>query len=193
MRSVRLSGADEQMDCRGSFDEPLNMLPRKCPACGFPDLDYVAQPYFLVKSRTMTPDELALATFGNLLVRGRVRQVLEIVAPGQCTYFPTVYKGTTDSTAWFLAVPKYRVLTAKVDPKIPRCGTCGEPTSAHPGTQWSEMLFGSPIRNQLRASDWTDESERDVFKSSTWGSSERSWNRWITRDLFMSVRLFHLF
>jgi hypothetical protein len=31
-----------------------------------------------------------------------------------------------------------------------------------------------------------------LLKSSTWGSSERGWDQWISRDLFMSVRLFNL-
>jgi hypothetical protein len=181
------------MDCRDMFYDPINPLPRKCPKCGFPDLDHGPQPYFLVKSRTMTPNELALAANGNFFIRERERRVLDLVAPGQCTYFPTSYRAISEKTPWLLAVPSHQVVTARVDPSIPRCTACGEPRSAHPGTQWSEMLFGSPPRNQTRAEGWTVASDYEVLKSSTWGSSERGWDQWITRKLYLSVRLLHLF
>jgi hypothetical protein len=193
MRCVHITGSDDRMDCRDMFYDPINPLPRKCAKCGFPDLDHVPQPYFLVKSRTMTPNELALAEKGNFFIRERVRRVLEILTSGQCTYFPTCYKGTSEKTPWLLAVPNHQVVTAKVNPSIPRCEACGEPRSAHPGTQWSEYLFGAPSRDQPRGEGWTDESDYHVLKSSTWGSSERGWDRWISRDLYMSVRLLHLF
>jgi hypothetical protein len=192
MRCVEVTGSDDRMDCGRMFYDPINPLPQKCLKCGFPDLDYVPQPYFLVKSRNMTPNELALAGYGNFLVRERVRRVLEILAPGQCSYFPTCYKGTSENTPWFLAVPNHQVVTAKVNPTIPRCDACREPRSAHRGTQWSEWLFDKPSRNQPRGEGWTDESEFEVLKSSTWGSSERGWNQWISRGLYMSVRLSHL-
>jgi hypothetical protein len=35
---------------------------------------------------------LAGAQNGNFFVRERVRRVLDILAPGQCTYFPTTFK-----------------------------------------------------------------------------------------------------
>ncbi|MFO0938901.1 MAG: SMI1/KNR4 family protein [Gemmataceae bacterium] len=192
MRCVEISTSDDRMDCRDMFYDPINPLPKKCPKCGFPDLDYIPQPYFLVKSRTMSPNELAGAENGNFFVRERVRQVLDILAPGQCTYFPTTYKGTTAITPWLLTVPNHQVATAKVDPSIPRCETCGEPRSAHPGTQWSEILFGKPPRNQPQAEGWTADSDYDVFKSATWGSSEKGWDQWISRDLYLSVRFLHL-
>jgi hypothetical protein len=169
------------MDCREMFYDPINPLPRKCSKCGFPDLDHVPQPYLLVKSRTMSPNELALAENGNFFVCQRVRRVLEALAPGQCTYYPTFFRGTSQETPWLLAVPKHQVVTAKVKASIPRCEACGEPRSAHPGTQWQPLAKG-----------WTGESEHDVLKSSTWGSSEKGWNQWISRDLFISVRLLHL-
>lgn len=174
------------------FYDPINPLPTKCPKCGFPDLDHVPQPYFLVKSRTMTSNELAGAESGNFFIRERVRRVLDILVPGQCTYYPTTYKGTSTKTPWFLAVANHQVVTAKVNPSITRCTECGEPRSAHPGTQWSESLFGRPPRNQPHGQGWTADSDYDVLKSSTWGSSERGWDQWISRDLYVSVRLLHL-
>jgi hypothetical protein len=192
MRCVEITGSDDRMDCRDMFHDPINPLPRKCAKCGFPNLDHVPQPYYLVKSRTMTPNELAPAECGNFFVRPRVRKVLELAAPGQCIYYSTCYKGTTQHTPWLLAVPKHQVTTAKVKASILRCDSCGEPRSAHPGTQWSESLFGTPGSNQPNGEGWTGESEYDVLKSATWGSSELGWNRWISRDFYISVRLLHL-
>ena len=94
MRYIKITGSDDRMDCRGMFLDPINQLPRKCPKCGFPDLDHVPQPYFLVKSRTLSPNELALAGNGNLFIRQRIRRVLDVLASGQCSYSPTCYKGT---------------------------------------------------------------------------------------------------
>lgn len=110
MRCVQITGSDDRMDCRDMFYDPINPLPSKCAKCGFPDLDHVPQPYFLVKSRTMSPNELAPAENGNFFIRERVRCVLDMVAPGQCTYLPTCYKGTTDKTPWLLAVPNHQVV-----------------------------------------------------------------------------------
>jgi len=179
MRCIKLTGSDDRMDCRDMFYDPINPLPPKCSKCGFPDVDHVPQPYFLVKSRTMLPNEMAPAENGNFFVRRRIRGVLDLLAPGECSFFPTCYKGTSEETPWLLAVPTHQVLTAKVKPSIARCDACGEPRSAHPGSQYSEWL-------------WNHESEYHLIKSSTWGSSEKGWDQWIDRDLFMSVRLFHL-
>lgn len=192
MRCVEITGSDDRMDCRDMFYNPINPLPRKCAKCGFPDLDFIPHPYFLVRSRTMTPHELALAESGNFFVRDRVRRVLDLLAPNECTYYPTCYKGSSEKTPWVLAVPNHQVVTAKVDPAIPRCEACGEPRSAHPGTQWVEYLFGTPRRNQPQGDGWTRDADYEILKSATWGSSELGWDKWITRDLFVSVRLLHL-
>ena len=122
------------------FYDPLNPLPPKCEACGFPDLDFVPHPYFLVKSRAMTPNETAMAENGNFLVRDRVRRVLELLAPGQCRFYPTHFKGTMNETPWSLAVPVHQVVVANVNPSISHCQVCGEPRSAHPGPQYSEWI-----------------------------------------------------
>ena len=179
MRCIELGGSDNRMDRSGTFDDPINSLPTKCDACGFPDLDHVPQPYYLVKSRTMSPNEMVPAENGNFFVRDRVRSVLELLAPGVFGFYPTCYKGTSDHTPWHVAIPKHQVETAKVNPSIQRCDSCGEPKSAHPGTQYSEWL-------------WNYDSDREALKSSTWGSSEMGWDKRISRDLFMSVRLFSL-
>ena len=192
MRCVEISGSDDRMDCREMFYEPIDPLPQKCPKCGFPDLDHVSQPYFLVESRTMTPNELALAENGNFFIRERVRRVLDVLAPGQCTYFPTCYKGTSEKTPWLLCLPSHQIVTAKVNPSIPPCEACGEPRSAHPGSQWSETLFGTPPCDQPKGTGWTSDSDYEILKSATWGSSERGWDQWISRNLFFSVRLLHL-
>ena len=179
MRCISLTGSDNRMDCRDMFYDPVNSLPSRCDACGFPDLDHVPRPYYLIKSRTMSPNEMAPAENGNFFVRERVRGVLELIAPGQCEFYPTCFKGTTNETPWSLAVPVNQVVTGKVNPAIPRCKACGEPRSAHPGTQIVERV-------------WDDNSEYDVLKAATWGSSEAGWDKWIDRGLFMSVRLFRL-
>lgn len=180
MRLALVTGSDDRMDCREMFYDPINPLPVKCATCGFPDLDHVPVPYFLVKSRTMSPNEFALAENGNFFVRERVRRALELLAPGQVAFFSTCFQRSSQETPWFLAVPNHQVVTAKVNPTIQRCSICNEPRSAHPGTQWTEWLFSPP------------ESDFDVVKSLTWGSSDRHWKEWICRDLYMSIRLLHL-
>jgi hypothetical protein len=192
MRCVEITGSDDRMDCRDMFYDPINPLRRKCAKCGFPDLDHLPQPYFLIKSRTMSPNELALAENGNFLIRDRVRRMLDVLVPGQAIFFPTHYKGTSLATPWLLAVPSHQVVSAKVAPSIPRCEECGEPRSAHPGTQWSESLLDTPGRSLQAGKGWTCELNYDLMKSATWGSSEDGWHQWISRDVFMSVRLLHL-
>jgi hypothetical protein len=179
MRCIELTGSDDRMDCRDMFYDPLNPLPPKCSKCRFPDLEHVPQPYYLVKSHTMSPNEMACAENGNFFVRDRVRRVLEMLAPSQCDFFATCYKGSSEQTPWFLAVPTHQVLTATVKSSIPRCDLCGQPRSAHPGSQYSEWI-------------WNHQSEYDLLKSSTWGSSEKGWDQWISRHRFMSIRLFQL-
>ena len=179
MRCIELTGSDNRMDCGGTFDKPLNPLPPRCDVCGFPDLDYVPQPYYLLRSRSMTPNEMAPAENGNFFVRDRIRRVLELLSQKDFSFHPTCYKGTTEHTPWYLVVPTNQVVTARVDPSILRCDACGEPSSAHPGTQYAEWI-------------WNKDSRYEAVKSSTWGSSELGWDKWISRHLYMSVRLFAL-
>ena len=179
MQCIELTGSDNRLDCRDMFHDPLNLLPVKCAGCGFPDLECVPHPYYLIKSRTLSPNEMASAENGNFLVRDRVRHVLQVLAPRQCQFFATHYQGTSEETPWSLAVPTHQIATALVKPSIPRCQVCSEPRSAHPGSQYDDWL-------------WNYQSDYDLLNSSTWGSSEQGWNKWIHRDFFMSVRLFHL-
>jgi hypothetical protein len=192
MRCIEIVTSDNRMDCRDLFRDPINRPPTRCRKCGFPELDLVPQPYLLVKAKSITSNELAGAENGNFLVRERVRRVLELVAPGQCAFFPTSYEGSGSTTPWSLAVPSRQVVTATVDPAIARCEACGEPRSAHPGSQWKERLFGVPYQERPPGVGWTAETDVHVLKSSTWGSSENGWDEWISRSLFLSIRLVHL-
>jgi hypothetical protein len=145
------------MDQRGHFDVPVNTLPPKCPVCTFPDLDCVPQPYFLAKG-TKDPNEMAQAVVGNFFVRERTRKILEAVAPGECTYYPTHDLKTRAKTPWFLAVPATLVRTATVKKRVPRCAECGEPKVAHPGSHYTYVDV-PPI-------------DREIFKSLNWSSGE---------------------
>src|SRR5262249_52333039 len=149
------------------------------------NLDHVPQPYFLIKSRTISPNELALAQNGNFFIRERVKRVLDLLVPGQFTCFSTHFKGTSEATPWLLVVAKHQVVAATVKPSIPRCAACGEPRSAHPGTQWSESLLKAPGGGRQAGSGSACELDYDLTQSATWGSSERGWNRWINRNIYM--------
>jgi len=179
MRCIALTGSDTRLDCGEFPEDPLNPLPVRCAICGFPDLDHVPQPYQIVKSRAMTSNEALPAAYGNLLVRDRVRRILELAAPDACAFYPTVFGPRGEVSPWVLAVPRQQLPTGEVKASIPRCRACGEPRSAHPGSQWDNW--------QLRI-----EAPHDVFKSATWGSSASGWDRSIDRFVFMSARLFGL-
>jgi SMI1/KNR4 family protein SUKH-1 len=178
MRCIEMTGSDNRMDCRATFDDPLNRLPAKCPACGFPDLDHVPQPYFLRRGPTKQSNELALAQNGNFFVRPRAHQVLELVTPRSCKFFPTHYKGTSEETPWLLAVPVEHLVSGTVKKSIRRCPDCGEPASSHPGSQWAER--------------YSSVTGHEIAKDKTWASSEKSWTVWLDRALFFSVRLYIL-
>jgi len=212
MRCIQVMGSDIRMDQFGNFDKPINVLPARCDDCGFPDLDHVPQPYYLLKGRTMSPNEMASAENGNFFVRDRIRKVLEMVAPGLCSFCPTCYKGTDGPTPWYLAVANNQIAVfAKVKSHIVRCDTCDEPHSAHYGSECVDWI-------------WNWESDLDIVKSSNWFSAEsvlveeytkdleelfgddqelvqslvsrdtekKGWEKCISRDLYMSVRLFSL-
>lgn len=182
MECVELTGSDTGLDCGPFVFDWINALPVRCSTCGFPDLDAVPQPYRILRSRAMTPHESVPAAYGNLLVRDRVRRVLDLAAPGACTFHPTVFNKGTGVSPWSLAVPTHQAATGVVDPAIPRCPTCGEPRSSHPGTQWVGWLLG-PV---------SFDGPHDVFKATTWASGDASWKQWLDRAVFMSARLFGL-
>ena len=192
MRHVQVMGSDDRMDCGGVYENPINALPRKCDTCGFPDLKHVPQPYFLMRGRTTTPNEMASAENGNILVRDRVLRVIELLAPRQCAFYPTSYKDTTQQTPWFLMVPLNQVVGGIVDANIPRCSACSEPRSAHPGSQWTERVFKPAVNMPVDLEYIHSDSEFEIVKSSTWGSCTSGWEKWISRDAFMSVRMLYL-
>lgn len=150
---VEIVGPDRRMDQKGNFDAPVNPLPVKCQQCKFVDLDFVHESYALYKGID-NPVEFAPAEVGNFLVRERVRGILEVVAPGQCSFHPTQDSKTKQPTPWLLAVPKEMHSTGIVKPSIKRCPECNEPSSAH-GTQYEK-------RHQVSSSPF------EVFKSLNW-------------------------
>jgi len=189
MRWIRPTGSDSRLDNRGYLpDEPVNPLPAKCKACGFPDLDYVPQPYRLIRARTRCADEMVLAENGNFLVRARARRILEIAVSGEFAFYPTCCEKSDEPTQWCLAVPQSLCKAGEVSDEIPRCPTCGEPASAHPGTQYKEYRAAYPPE----AIGPHDPSGHDVLKALNWQSSERSWSVWVDRQRLLSVRLLAL-
>lgn len=106
-RFVGISLSDNRMDMdSGCFSgDPINKLPVRCQKCDFPDLDFVSQPYFLLRGDSMTPAEISAAAHGNLLVRPRLRRIIEAVLPKQCRFYPTAYFKSSEQTPWSLAVP----------------------------------------------------------------------------------------
>src|SRR5688572_4410720 len=124
-----MTGPDTRMDQFGSRDEPANPLPVKCPHCTMPDLDAVAKPYLLAKGFA-SPAEHSPAEVGNFLVRERTRRILELVAPGACTFHPTAEKKSKKPTDWFLAVPAHVIDVPGMpenDKKGERCSKCKAP------------------------------------------------------------------
>jgi hypothetical protein len=143
---------------------PLNPLPEKCSKCGMPDLDFLPQRY-LLNAGTSSPSEMWLAEMGNFLVRERTRKVLELVAPAQCTFWPTCRQKGGAMTEWHLAVPTHLARTADAKASVPRCPSCGEAMTCHPGSQGE------------CAAEWTGQSDWDILKSVNWASSESLGNK----------------
>ena len=136
----------------------------------------------------MTPAEIGGSNYGNLLVRDRLKSVIECVAPGQCRLYPTTYLGTNQTTPWSLLVPTDFCCTGKVIPKIARCSTCGEPFSAHPGTEYLDSR---------RSHDWLypfidppDSMPSEFYLTSNWASAETPYGhkQWVHRDVYVSLR-----
>src|SRR5688572_23700976 len=155
-----MTGPDTRMDQFGSRDEPANPLPVKCPHCTMPDLDAVAKPYLLAKGFA-APAEHAPAEVGNFLVRERTRKILELVAPGACTFHPTAEKKAKKPTAWFLAVPAHILDVPGMvehDEKRERCKKCKEPKlGSHTFTRSGHVALVNGMRADV-----------DVFKSKQW-------------------------
>ncbi|QEH32259.1 SMI1 / KNR4 family protein [Aquisphaera giovannonii] len=204
IQHVEMTGVGEGgMDTTGPFETPANVWPERCPTCSFPDIDAVPQPYRLTR-KTGRPVEASGAVLGNFLVRERPRAILEAVAPGACTFHPTLEPKGDVPSPWWLAVPVGTVAVSEVIPQVPRCPACGEPKVAHRGVHHRWHGPG--------------ETDLDVFKSKGWGSyetvgEEANWywmnvlklksppkpppGRWtrvsLNRNLYFSVRLEDLF
>ncbi|HQR41171.1 MAG TPA: SMI1/KNR4 family protein [Gemmatales bacterium] len=181
------AGHDERLDCRNQDCDILNPLPLLCKTCQFAELDHVPQPYFLMNSKAKVPNEVEQAHAGNLLVRERIKQVLELVAPGQCRFYPTVFHKTNDPTPWYLAVPLHQVETATVVDIFP-CKACGRCTYVHPGTHYKEIHFGV-LWHGHKSDRYTNESEYDILKTSTWWTSGPPAYPEISRMTYCSLRL----
>lgn len=196
---VEVCGSDQRMDQRGNFDLPVNPLPVKCPRCTFPDVDFVPQPYHLAKGMSK-PTEMQQAELGNFFVRERTRKILEVVAPGQCQFFPTHDLKGKAATPWFLAVPITLIHTATVKKSVPRCPDCGEPKVAHPGSHYEYQDMGVVTQDVFKSSNWS--SSESIGEESRWyymhilGWKKREkvppdqWTRIsLGRELYFSIRL----
>ena len=182
-------GSDSRMDQKGNADAPVNGLPLKCSRCRFVDLDFVPQPYFLAKGID-SPTDMARAEAGNFLVRERIRQLVELVAPGQCEFFPTQALKTKEPTQWFLAVPKAALATGVVKQSIKRCPECDEPLSAH-GTQFeTRFLVESSVFDIFKSHQWISIGEKapdyayEYFRKCV----DHRHALALTRELYFSVR-----
>ena len=189
-----MCGSDTRMDNSGNWDDPLNPLPVHCKKCGFPKINLVPQPYFLLKSRSMNNNLLSQAELGNFFVKPKAKQIMERITPGQCRFFPTHYKGTDSETPWLLAVPVHFRKGCRVKSRIERCSACGEPASAHWGTQFH---------------DYGEDPRFDITKDEQWNSkgSDAGWKYrrkkgqtegptveyLVDRNINFSNRLSHLF
>lgn len=155
---VEMVGPDVQMDQHGGSYEPANRLPPKCRHCSFPDLDFVPQPYVLTKGVT-APSEISPAQMGNFLVRKRVRQILEVVVPQACAFYPTIEKKTQKATDWSLAVPKSVLALPGKKANQPLCSKCGEPKLGYVFADHASYIA------ELKR---LDTRGVDVFKSQQW-------------------------
>jgi hypothetical protein len=188
IRPIQICGSDTTMDHRNLMGggPGINPLPPACPTCRFPDIDFIPNPYYLIRPRATSSKEFAPAELGNLLVKHRVKQIFETAIPELCTFHPTYFQNSTEITPWLLAVPKRFGSTGVVSSKIERCNNCGQPVSAHPGKQYESREI---------------QSKYDLAKSLNWASAPDGWYgsakpspfpRWLSRDTIMSVRLYRL-
>lgn len=177
VRLIWVTGPEKRLD-QDIHGQPLNPLPAKCPTCGFPDLNFVSQPYYVTRSRATTVAEILIAEVGNLLVRPRARAVIEHVSPSTCAFYTTRFRNSDEPSEWSLAVPVATVDTGRIKASVPRCEECGEPISGYYGSQYDHRPW-QPVGV-------------DIAKSRNWMSGERGWQLSISRQHLMSVRLYQL-
>jgi hypothetical protein len=134
---------------------------------------------------------MAPAELGNFLVRERVRQILEIAAPGECSFYQTQDLKTRQPTPWLLTVPKQLLPTGTVKQSIKRCPDCGEPGSAH-GTQYeARYQVSSAPFDLFRSLNWISIAEKAPDYSQKWVRDHVDHRHvlHLTRELYFSVRL----
>ena len=128
---------------------------------------------------------MAPAEMSNFLVRESAKQILEIVAPGECRFVRTAHFKTKVPTPWFLAVPQRQEITATPPKSRERCPKCNEPWSFAPYEEATDVQFWqSPT------------AAHEVFKSKNWASHKGAFTSWeqgrppvSSRKLYVSIRL----
>ncbi len=183
IRLSRIVSSDTRMDIIDKLyllDTPINTYTSTCPACSFPDINTVPKPYYILRRRIGIPQEIQVADLGNILVSKRVKRIIEILFPGQCIFHKTYTFEEKLLTKWWLAEVVHSEVSAEISEGVKKCSHCNEPYSSH-GTQQKYMNYDIV-------------SEYDIVKSKSWFScSEKDWKEtWISRDLFLSVRLINL-
>jgi hypothetical protein len=134
----------------------------------------------------MTPTEISAGAHGNLLVRPRLRRIIEVILPEQCRFYPTTYFKSSEQTPWSLAVPVEFCHTGMVKKTIPRCQSCGEPMSGHPGSEYEKWEHVLDDASQMTS---------ELYKSENWSSGDlRGGARkaWINREISISLRFYRL-
>ncbi len=188
LQCIGMVGSDERMDLQGGGGAAFNPLPVKCSYCRMPDLDFIAKPYLLSRGID-SPAEIAPAENGNFLVRDSAKRMLEIVASGQCKFYPTTHVKTKQATPWFLAVPQHLETTATPPQGRERCPQCNEPWCFH---DYSEASDKSALESPIAA--------HELFKARHWVSHKVPFKSWkeprpdiFGRRLYFSIRLATLF
>jgi hypothetical protein len=150
-RHVMVHGDGNSMDTFGNFDLATNQLPKKCPSCTFPDIDAVPQPYLLNRGISDAGD-FGCAELGNFFVRERLRQILEVVSPHACLFYPTSEAKSGKPTDWWLAVPQRMVDTVTLPAQYEQCNVCGEPKSV---SHLDRLEFSPPEVDIFKSKQWT--------------------------------------
>ena len=96
----------------GMFEESINIWPKRCHHCWLDDNDNPPSPYFLGR-RIDCPVVFDIACYGNVFVKDRIRQVIEMLFPGQCIFHPTFAEKSKQPTPWFLGCPSPRLMTRR--------------------------------------------------------------------------------
>ena len=104
---------------------------------------------------------------GNFLVRPRVREIIQAVLPGACSFVQTIEKKSSKRTEWFLAVPSNVIDLPDGRDRSgdkQRCSVCGEPKL---GYYFHEKVKGTNEMRHIGAAN-VDSRGLDIFKSRQW-------------------------